>query len=515
MFCGQCGKTIDPDAKFCGNCGATVPQVPTPAPVAAGFTPPPPITPAPKPAGSGSTFGANAGAQASAAASEAAAAIAAVDPQGLIARVKNILLTPKTEWPVIAGESKTSMEIYAGYVAPLALVSMIALFISLVIIGRHLPFVGTVRTPLLFGVGEAVLTFVMTFVVLFVLTLIINALAPTFGGQKDSLRALKVAAYSMTASWVASLFVIVPVLGTLIAIVGAIYGLYLLYLGLPLLMRSPQDKALGYTIVVVICAIVVYWILMILVAGGIMGAVGVGGLSAMSSSSSDSDGTASAAAVLSGMMGGKTDADKARMKDAMDQLTKMGAQADQASKVAKATGADPDAAAASKVDMNAAMAAVGTMMSGGKDVKPVDFHALKDMLPTSIAGLARTDASGQSGEAMGMKGSSATANYADSSGAHLTVEITDIGSLAGLAGLASKFDPNMEKETDTGYERTSRVDGQLVHQQYDRQAKSGSFDTIINNRFTVNVNGSSVPPETLIAAIKAIDTGKLVALAKQ
>jgi hypothetical protein len=86
--------------------------------------------------------------------------------------------------------------------------------------------------------------------------------------------------------------------------------------------------------------------------------------------------------------------------------------------------------------------------------------------------------------------------------------------MSGLAGLASKFDPNMEKETDTSYERTTRVDGQLVHQRYDRQAKSGSFDVMIDNRFAVSVQGSNVTPETLAAAIKAIDSSKLVAMAK-
>jgi hypothetical protein len=500
---------------------------PTPAP-----TPRAPIPPAAKPAAAsaGSTFASSAGAaastagsfagsagaSASAAASEAAAALAAVDPQGLLARVKNILLTPKTEWPVIAAEAKTSMQIYGGYVAPLALISVIAMFISLVVVGRHLPFVGTVRSSLGMGLGEALLSFVMTFVVLFVLTLIINALAPTFAGQKDSLRALKVAAYSMTAWWAASVLVIVPIVGTIAAIVGGCYALYLLYLGLPLLMRSPEEKALGYTVVVVLCSAVVWWVLMILVAGGIMGALGTGSLAGMSSSSSLSDkqGTDAAANVLSGMLGGKSDADKQRMQVAMQQLQQMGAQADQAEKTARATGADPGAAAASKVDTAAALAAVGTMMSGGKDVKPVDFHALKDMLPTSIAGLNRTAASGQSGEALGMKGSSATGNYSDGSGAQITVDITDLGSMSGLAGLASKFDPNMEKETDTSYERTTRVDGQLVHQRYDRQSKSGSFDVVIDNRFAVSVQGSNVPPETLAAAIKAIDAGKLVALAK-
>jgi hypothetical protein len=399
-------------------------------------------------------------------------------------------------------------------VAPLVAISVIAAFSGRTVFGISLPLIGTIHVSIGAALGEAVLTLVMTFVSLFVMTLIINGLAPTFGGQKDSLRALKVAAYSYTPSWVGGILLILPALHLIAALIG-LYGLYLLYLGLPVLMRSPEEKSLVYTIVILVCAIVLS-ILVGLVVAAVFSFSPLGGMTgAMSGTSlSDKQGADAAANVLSGMLGGKTDADKQRMQAAMQQLQQMGAQADQAEKTARATGADPDAAAASKVDTAAALAAVGTMMSGGKDVKPVDFHALKDMLPTSIAGLNRTAASGQSGEALGMKGSSATGNYSDGSGAQITVDITDLGSLSGLAGFASKFDPNMEKETDTSYERTTRVDGQLVHQRYDRQAKSGSFDVMIDNRFAVSVQGSNVTPEMLAAAIKAVDASKLVALAK-
>jgi len=92
-------------------------------------------------------------------------------------------------------------------------------------------------------------------VVVFVVALIVDALAPTFGGQKDALRALKVTAYSFTPAWVAAILRILPTLHIVAALIG-LYGLYLMYVGLPVLMRTPADKALGYTVVVVLCAIV-------------------------------------------------------------------------------------------------------------------------------------------------------------------------------------------------------------------------------------------------------------------
>ena len=89
-----------------------------------------------------------------------------------------------------------------------------------------------------------------------VLALIVDVLAPSFGGTKDYVRSLKLVAYSFTAVWVAEITLIVPVLGWLIVLVAAIYGFYLFFLGAPILGRCSVDKAVPYTIVVVLCAIV-------------------------------------------------------------------------------------------------------------------------------------------------------------------------------------------------------------------------------------------------------------------
>src|SRR4029077_8195463 len=100
------------------------------------------------------------------------------------------------------------------------------------VIGQSLPFIGYYRAPMAAGLTLAVFSFVMAIVGVFILSLIINALAPTFGGQKDSMQALKVAVYSYTPAWVAGALRVLPLLGVL-AVLGALYGLYLLYLGLP------------------------------------------------------------------------------------------------------------------------------------------------------------------------------------------------------------------------------------------------------------------------------------------
>src|SRR5580700_7433705 len=187
----------------------------------------------------------------------------------IVDRVKNICLTPNTEWPIIADEPATTADLITGYVVPLAAIGAVAGFIGRSVIGTT-TFLGTYRTSLATGLVLAVFAFVMAIVGVFVISLIIDALAPSFGGEKNSIRALKVAVYSYTPAWVAGVLNILPLLGVLV-VLAALYGLYLLYLGLPRLMKCPPDKAIGYTVVVVICAIVINLVI-VAVGGAIAGA---------------------------------------------------------------------------------------------------------------------------------------------------------------------------------------------------------------------------------------------------
>src|SRR3569832_2504681 len=107
--------------------------------------------------------------------------------------------------------------------------------------------------------------YVFSLIAVFIVTLIVDALAPTFGGTKNQVQALKVVAYSYTSSWVGGIFSLVPALG-IIGILFGLYSLYLLYLCLPILMKSPPDKAVGYTVVVVVCAIIDTWVIFFAVA---------------------------------------------------------------------------------------------------------------------------------------------------------------------------------------------------------------------------------------------------------
>jgi hypothetical protein len=165
----------------------------------------------------------------------------------IVDRVKRLLLSPDPEWSVIAGEPATLGGLITGYVLPLAALSAIGSLLGSLFIGLGLTF----------ALRVAIAGLVMALIAVVILSVIIDALAPTFGAVKSSTNAAKVAAYVPTPAWVGGIFQIIPFLGSLIAFVGALYALYLLYLGLMRVMKSSSDKAVGYTVVVVLVAIVV------------------------------------------------------------------------------------------------------------------------------------------------------------------------------------------------------------------------------------------------------------------
>ena len=172
----------------------------------------------------------------------------------LVERVKRILLSPQTEWEVIDAEPTTPAELYTRFIIPLAAIGPVSQLIGYSVFG----FMGY-RVPIGTAITYALATFILTLIGTFVLALVIDALAPTFGGKRSQIQALKVAAYSSTAAWVAGIFALIPALAVL-SIVG-LYSLYLLYLGLPTLMKAPKEKAMGYTVVVIVAAILIFVII--------------------------------------------------------------------------------------------------------------------------------------------------------------------------------------------------------------------------------------------------------------
>lgn len=401
----------------------------------------------------------------------------------IVQRAKNICLTPKTEWPVIAAEPADTGALLGGYAAPLAAIGAVAGFIGGAIVGTTLPFIGHYRTPIVSALVAAVLMFGLALVGVFVLSLIIDALAPTFGGQKNSGQALKVAVYSYTPAWIAGVLQIVPVLGVL-GIFAALYGIYLLYLGLPRLMKSPEDKSIPYTVVVLVCAIVVS--VVITMVGGMVVGTGMVGAGMLSSQSSSSD----------------TKFDKDSTMGKLEALSK---KLDESGKKIDAAAKSGDANAQAA----AAVESLGTLLGGGNRVEPVNIDQLKPLIPETFAGLAKTHTSAEKAGALGLSVSKAEASYGDGAEKRATLEITDTGGVSGLTALAGWMGAEGESDDENESERTYKADGRMVHEKRSKNGGTNEFAIVIGDRFVVSATGNGVTLDSLKSAVSSLDVAKL------
>src|SRR5262249_3227023 len=253
--------------------------------------------------------------------------------------------------------------------APLGAIGGLAGFVGVSLAGTSVFVAGTYRMSILAGLALAIWTFIGAIIGVVLVGFIINALAPTFGGEQNSARAMKVAVYSFTPAWVAGVLRIIPALGIL-AILGAFYGFYLLYLGLPALMKAPKDKAAGYTVVTIVAALVVIFV--VNVVGGLMfvgGAIGSGMLGSMGSAAAPS--TAS-----------EVEFDK---NSPLGKLQEFGKAMEESNKKMEAAQKSGDSNAATA----AALDTLGTLLGGGKKVDALEIDQIKSFLPPTLAGFSK------------------------------------------------------------------------------------------------------------------------------
>lgn len=172
----------------------------------------------------------------------------------IVALAKGLITRPREEWRAIVGEPSDTASLFKGYVIPVSAIPAVAGFIGLVVLARMF-------APGLpgFSVGALLLQSVASYILglagVWVFGKIVQALAPRFGGTGEEVPAMKLAAYSPTAMWLAGVFALVPPLAVL-AVLG-LYSLYILYRGVPVVTRVPEDKALVFTLALIVCAIVV------------------------------------------------------------------------------------------------------------------------------------------------------------------------------------------------------------------------------------------------------------------
>lgn len=380
----------------------------------------------------------------------------------LLQRAKAILLKPREEWPVIEGEAASIASIYKSYIIPLAAIGPVAGFIHAILFGNS--FFGITHRPsFLSALSTAVVSYIFTLIGVFLMALVIDFLAPRFGGTANRTNAFKLAAYSATAAWVAGAFQLVPGLGML-TILG-LYGLYLLYVGIPVMMKAPDDKAVIYTVAIVVVGAIAGMIFSLILAP----------LMLMTSSVPDaSDGSLSGSFNVPGV--GSLD---------LGELEKAGEK----------------------------MAAANERAQNGQ-ATTLPSKQLAAMLPASLPGglvQTRTQSSGTS--VGGVGASSASASYGNDEKS-IDLVITDLGIAGSLATLGGAMNMESESQNGTVIEKMGKIDGRLTTIRYDSASKDGRYGMIVGDRFNVQADGYANSIADLRAVLDQIDLGALEAIAR-
>jgi hypothetical protein len=373
---------------------------------------------------------------------------------GLIERVRRILLEPKAEWERIDVEPATIGAIFRNWVLILAAIPALANLAGSLAFGHS--FFGLIYRPSpAEAVASAVVHYLLSVAGIYLMALLIDALAPQFGGTRSRLQAVKVAAYSATAAWIAGIFGVIPSLAVL-GLLG-LYSLYLLYLGLPRLMKVAEDKAIAYVAVTLVIALVAALIVGALVAPLTMLVAGSAGPAATTP-----EGTVTVPGA------GTLD------------LGKLGE--------------------------------VSRQVQQG-NVRPALAPAsLQALLPVSLGAYRRTELSSAGANAGGIGGAEAEATY-ESGDSHIRLQLTDMAAAGAIAALGSALNVESSRQTADGYEKSGNVDGRMTSEKWNNASHDGSYSVVVGNRFMVEAEGKVAGVDTLKQAVNAVGIERLEALA--
>ena len=171
----------------------------------------------------------------------------------IVDRVKNILIDPKKEWQVINTETTPTPTLITTYLLPLALLAAVASFIGYGFIYGG----GSVK----YGLIYALIALVQIVLAVYINAFVTDALAPSFASEKNMIKSAQLVVYAATPGYIGSLLNIIPAIGWLGSLAGGIYSIYLLYIGRPVLKKTPEDKVPIYLIVIILVLIVIYWLI--------------------------------------------------------------------------------------------------------------------------------------------------------------------------------------------------------------------------------------------------------------
>lgn len=174
----------------------------------------------------------------------------------IIERVKNLIISPDKEWDAIKQEDKNVMQVFTTFVVPMLIIPCAAVFIGLSFVGYKVIFF-TVK-GVEFGIRYAIVLGAVQIITYFAGTYILDALTTTFKGQRNVNRSAQLVGFSMTAVFVAGIFLVIPSLYAL-TLLGSLYAFYIMFTGLPKLLQPAEDQKLAFFVLSVFILGIVYY----------------------------------------------------------------------------------------------------------------------------------------------------------------------------------------------------------------------------------------------------------------
>jgi len=186
----------------------------------------------------------------------------------LVNRVKQILVSPKTEWLTIDSENDSHVKVLTNYVLLLAAIPALAVFIGNGLIGYSV--LGYHFASISLGIKQAIIQYIIVVSSVYITAFVIDLLAENFGSKKNFNKAFSLVAYAYTPVFVGGIFYIYHPLSFL-ASLASIYSLYLLYIGLMPIMKTPDEKRTSYFVVSLLIMVAAFVILSIALTAIIIG----------------------------------------------------------------------------------------------------------------------------------------------------------------------------------------------------------------------------------------------------
>jgi hypothetical protein len=387
----------------------------------------------------------------------------------LFERAKALILKPAETWDTIASEEATVQDVYKTWILPLAAIPAVAAFIGYTVIGTSV-FGVTVRAPFASGLSYAVLSYALSLGSVYVFAHIVDALAPSFGAEKNFKAAFKLAAYFPIAAWLSGVFMLIPALSVL-SVVG-LYSFYLLFLGLPKLMKPAADKAGGYTLASIGVSIVLYLVVWII-----------------------------ASSLLGSTAGGLLDMRASNARPAAARLDRTIRERELALERAARSGDVEDL--------------LGAVLGGGAAASGAvaQTAALRDLPPDRLAGLRRQSVEVEE-TAFPFAMVHVTADYGEGDQT-MTLEIMNSPTLSMMLNGFGIGSAAYDNRTADGYERMRRDGEDIVIEEWSEAREIGTYGRTMAGTFLIQAQGRGVPMRDLERAVTSFNARQLERLPKR